>query len=222
MKWLIDFAVSSVGRKQFMAVTGLGFMGFLAAHLGGNLTMYFGGDAFNSYAEHLHSLDPLLNVAEAGLLGMAAVHIGTAAWLVFGNFMARPRRYLVSRSEGGRTLSSATMPYTGILILTFVVIHLLNFTFVDHYLDISIIVSNVLQEPAYVALYMIAMVVVALHVRHGLWSAFQTVGINHPKYMPAIKAVSIVFPIVLAIGFGSLPILVMMGGIDPAITAAAP
>lgn len=214
MIWLVSFAKSSIGKKQFMAVTGLAFCGFLVVHLAGNLTMYGGAEWFNSYAEHLHALGPLLYVAEAGLIFFALVHVVTGATLFAANMAARPSRYASDKSEGGRTLSSSLMPYTGLLIAVFVTIHLLNFTFVDHAgLTVSDIVRDVLVEPAYIALYMVAMAIVGLHVRHGFWSAFQTFGANHPKYMPAVKAGSVLLALALAAGFGSLPVLVASGGL---------
>jgi succinate dehydrogenase / fumarate reductase cytochrome b subunit len=192
-----------------MAVTGLGFIGFLAGHLAGNLTIYGGKDAFNGYAEHLHALGPLLTVAEIGLLAFAAIHVGVGIYLFFQNYTARPVRYAVNKTGGGRTIGSQTMPYTGILILLFIIFHLLNFHFVDKtHTTIFEIVSNAFANPIYVMIYVAAMIVVAVHVSHGFWSAFQTIGANHPKYMPIIQVVGIVFSILVGIGFGFIPIYV--------------
>ena len=113
MNWFTNTFGSSVGKKLMMAVTGLFFCVFLVLHLAGNLTLYMGKDAFNSYAEHLHSLGPLLTLAEWGLLIFAVIHISTGLLLFYQNFKARPERYAVSKRAGGRTLGSATMPYTG-------------------------------------------------------------------------------------------------------------
>ena len=103
------------------------------------------------------------------------------------------------------------MPYTGLIILGFVIFHLINFSFVDK-ADRTIfqIVSSAFANPVYVAIYMVVMIVVALHVRHGLWSAFQTLGGNHPKYMPAIMMLSIVIGLIVAVGFGLLPIYIAL------------
>ncbi|MFH1984840.1 MAG: succinate dehydrogenase cytochrome b subunit [Pseudomonadota bacterium] len=211
MNWVTDTVGSSVGKKVMMALTGLSFCGFLAAHLAGNLTLYGGREAFNGYAAHLHSLGPLVTVAEIGLLTLALVHVTTGLLLVYQNFMARPERYAVSARAGGRTIGSATMPYTGVLILLFVIFHLANFHFVDKsHTTIFDIVSRAFSSPLYVALYIAAMVVVALHVSHGFWSLFQTLGANHPKYMPLIMAASVIFALVVGVGFGFLPIYVAM------------
>lgn len=209
MNWFINTLTSSVGKKALMSITGLSFCGFLVGHLGGNLTIYGGEEAFNSYAEHLHSLGVLLKFAEWGLLLFALVHVLTGLTLFYQNYKARPVRYRVDKRAGGRTLGSATMPYTGILLLVFIIFHLVNFHFVDKTnTTIYDIVADAFQSPLYVMIYIAAMIVAAVHVSHGLWSAFQTLGANHPKYMPLIRILSLVFALVVGIGFGALPIFI--------------
>jgi succinate dehydrogenase / fumarate reductase, cytochrome b subunit len=207
MKWFINTIKSSVGKKLLMSITGLCFCGFLAGHLGGNLTIYGGKEMFLSYAEHLHSLGVFLRFAEWGLLTFALIHVTTGLVLFYQNFRARPTRYKVDKRGGGRTLGSATMPYTGILLLLFVILHLTNFHFVDK-TDTTIfaIVSKAFDNPLYVLIYTAAMVVAGIHVSHGFWSAFQTLGANHPKYMPFIQTLSLVFAVIVTVGFGALPI----------------
>ena len=207
MIWIKQTFWSSIGKKVMMALTGLAFIVFLMAHLAGNLSIYGGGDAFNAYAEKLHSLGPLLTVFELGLILFASVHIITGIVLFLQNRQARPIGYTRYESSGGRTLSSRTMPYTGLIILGFVIFHLINFSFVDK-ADRTIfqIVSSAFANPVYVIIYMAVMIIVGFHVRHGLWSAFQTLGGNHPKYMPAIMMLSVVIGIIVAVGFGFLPI----------------
>ena len=210
MNWFTRTFSSSLGKKWMMAVTGLGFCLFLAGHLAGNLSIYGGRDAFNAYADHLHSLEPLVKVAEVGLLLFAAIHVLTGVVLFFQNLKARPESYAVKKSGGGRTIGSRTMPYTGILILAFVVFHLINFHFVDKsQTTIYDIVSAAFASPAYVILYVLAMIIAAVHVSHGFWSGFQTLGANHPKYMPFIKVVGIVFSLIVGLGFGLLPIYLL-------------
>ncbi|QTA80146.1 Succinate dehydrogenase cytochrome b556 subunit [Desulfonema limicola] len=209
MNWLINTFSSSIGKKLMMAVTGLGFIGFIAGHLAGNLTIYGGKDLFNSYAEHLHSLGPLVTAAEWILLTMALIHVLTGLTLFYQNFKSRPVKYAVNKNAGGRTIGSGTMPYTGILMLAFVIIHLMNFHFVDKTnITIFEIVSQAFSSPAYVVLYVAAMIVVALHVSHGFWSAFQTIGANHPKYMPIIQMAGLGFSVIVGIGFGFIPIYI--------------
>ena len=190
-----------------MALTGLCFCTFLIIHLIGNLMLYVGADAFNRYAERLHALGPLITIFELGLLTFGVVHVLTGATLFFQNLRARPVRYAVNHRAGGRTLGSFTMPYTGILLLIFVVIHLIDFHFADK-TDATIyeIVSTTLAKPGYLIFYVFAMVVAAVHISHGFWSAFQTMGANHPKYMPTVQVLGIIFSIVVGVGFGFIPI----------------
>lgn len=209
MNWLFSTLTSSVGKKMLMSITGLGFCGFLAGHLGGNLTIYGGKEMFLSYADHLHGLGILLTLAEWGLLLFALVHILTGLTLFYQNYKARPVRYRVNKNGGGRTIGSSTMPYTGIVLLAFVAFHLVHFHFVDK-TDTTIyaIVTEAFSNPLYVVLYIAAVVVAAIHVSHGFWSAFQTLGANHPKYMPLIQKVGLVFAVIVGIGFGVLPIFI--------------
>jgi succinate dehydrogenase / fumarate reductase cytochrome b subunit len=211
MNWLSATLGSSVGKKLMMALTGLAFIGFLAAHLAGNLTIYGGKGAFNDYAEKLQSLGPLLHLFRAGLIAFALVHILTGLYLFLLNRRARPVGYRVQASAGGRTLSSRTMPYTGIVILAFVVYHLFHFTFVDKSATtVFDMVAAAFNRPATMLLYAALMIVVALHVRHGFWSAFQTFGVNHPKWMPVVTTASIAAGVVVALGFGLLPLVVAL------------
>ena len=192
-----------------MAITGLGFIGFLIAHLAGNLTLYGGMDSFNLYAEKLHAMGPMVTLAEFGLLFLAIVHISTGVILFLQNFKARPQAYVVKKSAGGRTIGSMTMPYSGFLILLFVILHLADFHFVDKTgTTIFQIVSQTFANPVYIIVYTVAVVIVAIHVSHGFWSLFQTIGLNHPKYTPTVKGLGIVLSFILGVGFGFLPLYV--------------
>lgn len=196
-----------------MAVTGLGFIVFLAGHLAGNLTLYISSKAFNDYAHHLHSLQLLVTFAEIGLLIFATIHILTGVTLYFQNLRARPSRYIVNKNAGGRTIGSATMPYTGLLLIIFIVIHLINFHFVDKSsTTIYDIVASAFSKPGYVVFYVIAMIITVMHVSHGFWSAFQTLGIDHPKYTPIIKFVRTLYTFAVGIGLGLIPIYIFFVG----------
>ncbi|MEJ2101354.1 MAG: succinate dehydrogenase cytochrome b subunit [Desulfobacterales bacterium] len=213
MSWLLRTFSSSIGKKLLMAITGLIFIGFLGTHLAGNLTLYKSGKAFNSYAEMLHALGPILTAFEFGLLLFALIHVTIGIILFVQNLKARSVPYELDRRAGGRTLSSVTMPYTGFIILAFVVLHLLNFSFVDKtQRTIFEIVSSAFSNPVYIIIYVFVMIVVAFHVNHGFWSAFQTIGANHPKYMPTIMALSIIVSLIFGFGFGMLPIYIWFIG----------
>jgi succinate dehydrogenase / fumarate reductase cytochrome b subunit len=209
MNWFINTLGSSIGKKLMMAITGLGFIGFLTVHLVGNLTLYSGQDLFTSYVKHLHALGPLITLAELGLLSFAVIHIAIGTLLFYKNLMARPVRYRIKKNAGGRTIGSATQPYTGFIILAFLILHLLNFHFAEHTNEsLYQLVSSAFANPLYVGVYVIAMIVVAIHVSHGFWSLFQTLGANHPKYMPLIQKLGIAVSLVFGIGFGFVPIFI--------------
>lgn len=211
MNWVYRTFSSSIGKKLLMAITGLSFCAFLIVHFIGNFFLYISKDAFNSYVDHLHALGVLINVAEAGLIFLALVHITVAVILYFQNLGARPKRYAVNKNAGGRTWFSALMPYTGLYILFFVLIHLVTFKFADH-TDRTVydIVDLVFANAGYLVFYIVSMVVVAFHISHGFWSAFQTIGASHPKYMPAIQKIGLAFGLIIGVGFGFIPIFMFV------------
>ncbi len=211
MNRLIGTIWTPVGKKIIMALTGLCFCGFLCVHLLGNLTLYLGKTAFNSYAEHLHSLGPLVYVAEIVLLSLFLCHVFTGIVLFVRNLWARPVRYKVNKSAGARTIGSSTMPYTGVLILLFIILHLLNLHFVDKSLaDPYTLVERTLTNPVFAFLYIVAMITAAVHVSHGVWSAFQTLGAGSPRYMPVITKVGLAFSLVVGVGFGLIPVYFLL------------
>jgi len=211
MNWLMETVGSAVGKKLLMALTGLCFCGFLAVHLVGNLTVYGGRKMFLSYVDHLHALGVLINLAEIGLLILAVIHVTTGLILFVQNLRARPVRYVVRKNGGGRTIGSATMPYTGVVILVFLVFHLAGFHFADH-TDRTVyeILTGTFANPLYALLYVAAVVLVALHISHGFWSLFQTLGLNHAKYMPLVMGLNWLFATAVAAGFGLIPVYVLM------------
>lgn len=211
MNWLVRTLWSSIGKKLLMALTGLAFCGFLVTHLIGNLTVYGGKGLFLSYVEHLHAWGYLITAAEWGLVLFGLIHIITGLLLFYENWKARPVRYAVKKWAGGRTIGSATAPYTGILILIFIIVHLLAFRFVDKTsIDDYGILSRTFAQFGYVLFYIAGVIIVAVHVSHGFWSGFQTLGLNHPKYMPLIRRLGLAFSIVIGIGFGSVPVYLLL------------
>jgi succinate dehydrogenase / fumarate reductase cytochrome b subunit len=211
MAWIIETFASSIGKKTVMAITGLIFCSFLMAHLIGNATIYLGKGSFISYSEHLHAYGLALNALEWGLVVCALLHIFFATLLYFQNLRARPIGYVMKKGAGGQTISSRIVPYTGLYILVFVIIHLLRFTFRDREAQtIFDVVAGTFQDPLYVIFYIFSVVVVAFHVKHGLWSAFQTIGANHSKYMPAIKGISLLFSLLVGVSLGSIPLFIFL------------
>ncbi|RLB12206.1 MAG: succinate dehydrogenase [Deltaproteobacteria bacterium] len=205
--WFVRIIASSIGKKLIMAITGLFFCIFLFVHIIDNMMIYKGKAAFDAYVKALHSFPLFIAMVEIGLILFAFLHIGFGLVLFYQNWRARPINYSVKKWAGGRTLSSSLMPYTGLYILIFVVIHLINFRLAVHSgKSIYEMLSSAFSNPVYVLYYALSMIVVALHVRHGFWSAFQSLGLNHPKYMPFIEKMGIVFAIILAISMGCVPV----------------
>jgi succinate dehydrogenase / fumarate reductase cytochrome b subunit len=178
---------SSVGKKYIMALTGLLLGGFLLVHAAGNTTIFLGRAVFLSYAAHLHALEIAVAVAEVLLLALFLTHATTGLLLFWENRRARTSRYAVSGKAGGRTWGSATMPYTGILVLAFLLLHLFNFRFIAHDANIADVVSVVLGRPMYAILYGAGLAALTLHVSHGFWSLFQSAGVSHPRYDRLIR-----------------------------------
>lgn len=207
MNWFVDTLRTSIGKKLLMAITGFGFLGFIFIHLAGNLTFYLGREAFLAYVTFLHGFPPLIVVTEITLLILALVHVTTGFVLFLENVRARGGRYAVNKSAGGRTIGSATMPYTGFLILLFVLLHLKQFHFIDtSQLNIHDIASATFSSGLFAVIYIAAVILVGIHIRHGFWSLFQTIGWNHDKYMPLIRTVGILFAVAVAVGFAFVPI----------------
>lgn len=197
---------SSIGKKQIVAATGLLLIGFLITHLAGNLLMLKGAQAFDGYAEYLER-HPLLIPAEIGLAVLFLAHIVMGLRVSFENFRARPERYALSESAGGRTWGSATMKYTGLMTLVFLCVHLYTFKFghPEHTSLWEWVVFN-FRRPWYMGFYLLAMITLGLHLSHGVKSAFQTFGVNHPKFTPMIETAGLLLAVGLAAGFGMLPV----------------
>lgn len=217
----MSLLTSSVGRKVLMAVSGFFLLMFIVAHLAGNSTIFIGSDWLNAYAEHLHDLGPFVWVFRAFMLAMLLIHILFGVILTLENWGANPGKYAVTKRLKV-TFSSRTMIWTGLLLLSFIVYHLLQFTFrvtpeivlaadeVGRF-DVFTMVVSSLRIVAIAAIYIFAMVVLFLHTRHGIQSFLQTLGLSNdnlqPKYALAGKLISAVF----LVGFGAIPVLIFTG-----------
>lgn len=207
----LEMVLSSIGKKELMALTGLGFVGFLIVHMAGNYTMLAGAEAFNAYAEKLESLGPLILLAELGMIVMLALHVTFGLALVVRNLKARGTRYEVKKVEGGRTLGSWTMWLTGPWILVFIGLHLWHFTIPHKVLGneapLSQLVAEQLANPYWAAYYVASVVIVGLHVSHGFWSSFQTLG-TAPARKGTLRDSSVLLGFVFAAGYGLLAFFV--------------
>jgi succinate dehydrogenase / fumarate reductase cytochrome b subunit len=173
--------------------------------------------AYNLYGHALVS-NPLLYVAEAGLVAFFSYHALMALWLAIKNRGARSSRYAVLPNGPKRTTwTQRSLQAQGILILTFVVLHLVTFKYGAHYTitygetevrDLHKLVIETFQQPIYVAWYLLALFLLGLHLSHGVGSTFQTLGLNHPRYNPIIKVGSVLYAIIVSAGFISQPLYV--------------
>ncbi|MCB9480105.1 MAG: succinate dehydrogenase cytochrome b subunit [Deltaproteobacteria bacterium] len=206
--------LSSIGKKQVVALSGIALMGFIAMHLLGNANIYFGAEFFNKYAHKLHSLGPLMTIAEVGLLAVFLLHIAFALTVTAQNLAARPVRYKVKKSSSERTPGSRFMAFSGVYMLVFIIVHLVNFRAQRGHGEISEIVGGLFQEPAWAIFYSVSMLLVALHVSHGFWSAFQTLGggTAQSHVVKAVRNTGVAFSLIVGLGFAGMPIVVCFFG----------
>jgi succinate dehydrogenase / fumarate reductase, cytochrome b subunit len=212
---------SSIGSKLLIALTGLGLFIFLVGHLAGNLLFIVGPAAFNEYSHALIS-NPLVYLAEAGLLFIFLLHIYKTVRLYTGAKAARPVPYARKEWAGGpsrKSWSSTTMIFTGLVTFAFVILHLRAFKFGAWYegtggmRDLYRLQLEIFSNPAYVTFYMLAMVVIGFHLWHGVSSAAQSLGVDHPKYTPKILWIGRALAVLIAGGFFILPLYTyLMGG----------
>ena len=211
---------SSIGSKLLIALTGLGLFLFLIGHLSGNLLFLLGPTAFNQYSHKLVS-NPLVYVAEAGLIAIFLLHIYKTVRLYAGAKGARPVRYARNDWAGGpsrKSWSSTTMIFTGIVVLAFVILHLRKFKFGTWYetpdgiRDLYRLQVEIFSSPGYVAFYMVAMAVIGFHLWHGVPSIAQSLGIDHPKHTPRILWIGRALAVLIAGGFFILPLYTYLLG----------
>ena len=206
---------SSIMKKQIVALTGVLLCGFLVCHLLGNLLLFVGDEAFNLYAHKLTST-PLIYGAEAILGLIFLTHLGLTLKLTLENRAARGSSYHFKQKTGrGASFASSTMPYTGFLILVFAIFHIKALKFGPVYYQTydGVVIRDLFRtcleyfsNPLAVIWYVLAMVVLACHTYHGFWSAFQSLGINHPQYTPLIRGFSRFYAVSMGVGFSLLPI----------------
>ena len=219
------YFLSSIGRKQLVAVTGLLLCGFLVSHLIGNFLLLVGPDAFNIYAHKLTALGGLLYLVEAVLLVVFLVHLGLALKLNLENLKARggAKRYHLKKNTGrGTTFMSQTMPWTGLVLLVFIILHLLNLKFGTYYeVEIDgVVMRNIykttleyFKSPVTTGWYVFAMICTALHTSHGFSSAFQSMGWNSGKYFKNVKRLGYLYAVLVGGGFAFLSVWAHLKGV---------
>lgn len=207
---------SSITRKVVMALAGLFLITFLVVHLAINLLLLSNdnGAAFKIAVEFM-TTNPLVKIMEIFLMGGFAVHIVIGVIIQVKNWLARPVRYKVA-GYSHLSFFSKYMIHTGAIIFVFLGVHFFNFYFVklgwvsppagvgeeDFYQMATLLFA----DKFYAVLYVVLMIFLGFHLHHAFQSAFQTLGLNHTKYTPFIKAISTIYSIVVPLGFASIPL----------------
>ena len=198
-----------------MSVTGLIMVAYLISHVLGNLQVFAGTQQINDYAAALRRLGPLLWIARGGLLVSLILHVIAAYQLTRRKQVARPVGY-AEREPQVSTFAARTIRWGGVFVLVFIVLHLLHFTFgtIHPAFDHKDVYGNVVAafQVWWVALlYLIAMVVVGLHLYHGTWASLRTLGLTRPAVDPLKRRVVTVFAWAIYLGFSVIPIAVLAG-----------
>ena len=210
---------TTVGTKVLIALTGLALVGFLLFHLYGNLLLFFGGAKYN---EHAHALisNPLVIPAELGLIALFLLHAVKAVLNYFANRAARGTSYEVKKWAGGpsrKSWGSVTMIFSGIVIFVFVPLHLVTFKYGPFYTahepgvrDLYRLLIEVFQSPFYTAYYTVAMIIVGLHVRHGVASSLQSLGLIPAAWTRMVLAACYAVALAIGAGFVLIPVYIYL------------
>jgi succinate dehydrogenase / fumarate reductase cytochrome b subunit len=219
-----SFLASSVGTKALVALTGLALFAYLILHLAGNVMVFWGPAIFNAYSDTLIS-NPLIVPVELGLLAIFLLHIFKAVRATMNNLAARPVSYnrkQWARGASRKSIASSTMIWTGLVTLVFVVIHVRGFKYGPHYdfdtagrtmRDLYRLEMEAFSDPLTVAFYAIALVVVGIHLWHGFWSAFQSLGTGNNPTSRRIQRIGWALAVIIAGGFLVIPIWVYVTGV---------
>ena len=211
------FLTSTIGKKIVMATTGIVLFGFVLGHMAGNLQLYLGAGALNAYAvwlrEFLHGAG--LWIARAVLLACAGLHVWAAVSLTVVDRAARPVGYREWEPRES-TYASRTMRWSGVFLLAFVIYHLLDLTFgvVNPHFVPGDVYHNVIASFRVVPvslLYIAAMLLLWLHLRHGVWSMLRTLGLAHPRYEALAHRAAAAFATLVVAGNISFPLAVLLG-----------
>lgn len=226
LPWPVEFYRSAVGKKWVMALTGIALLGYVLAHMVGNLKVYLSPEEINSYGEALRDLGghlvprtSLLWILRVGLAAAFVLHVHAAATLTLTNRRARPVRYQSHRDYVAANFASRTMRMTGIVVALFVIFHLMDLTWGTTHPDFvrgdvyHNIVESFSRWPVALA-YIVANLALGLHIFHGAWSMFQSLGINNPRYNHLRRWFAAAFAAVIVVGNVSFPVMVLAGVVE--------
>lgn len=226
--FLLDLYSTAIGKKYAMAISGIALMGFVLFHMIGNLKMYLGAVELNHYAEFLKELlyplapkGAVLWILRGGLLSMLALHLHAAWSLTVMNRQARPVQYQSRRDYEVANFASRTMRWSGMIVLSFLTWHLLDLTFgvvntvgADGSYVRTEVYENVVRSLGrwpVAAFYVLANLLLGIHLRHGAWSIFQSLGWNNPRFNAWRWTFATGFAMVVVLGNVSFPIAVLLG-----------
>ncbi|HEY4410057.1 MAG TPA: succinate dehydrogenase cytochrome b subunit [Acidimicrobiia bacterium] len=218
--WPLDLYQSAVGKKWAMAVTGIMLLGFVFAHMVGNLKVYLGPEQINHYGEWLRDIavpalprTVFLWILRSGLIAAFAIHMHAAYSLTLMNHRARPTKYVSERDYIAANWASRTMRYTGVIIILFLIFHLADLTwgtangdFVRG--DVYHNMAHSFSRPVVAATYIVANLALAVHIFHGAYSLFASLGVSNPKLVKFRRNFAVGFAAIILIGNVSFPIMV--------------
>lgn len=218
---LLTLYQSSIGKKLITGISGLALVTFVIVHMVGNLILLVSANDYNQYGHHLEQLGPFLWLIELILLGFVVFHAAIGVQIFLGRLRARSQGYASYTSAGApsyQTLSSRTMIISGLILGSFLVWHLLTFKFGVRYFtpgsdvrDLARLVIEKFHHPLYAFGYSGVMVMLASHLRHGIWSAFQSLGALTAAVRPMAYTVSFALAMGIALGFIVLPLGIYFG-----------
>jgi succinate dehydrogenase / fumarate reductase cytochrome b subunit len=212
---LCRFLGSTVGAKVLMAATGVVLFGYVVGHVSGNMLIFAGREAINKYSEFLHTSPFLLWGTRVVLLASVLVHVWASIRLTKLKADARPVPYAVKEPRGS-TYAARTMMWSGPILALFVVYHILHLTTgtvhreFNPYGDVYHNLVTGFRNPLASGIYIVAMLALALHLSHGVWSMLQTVGVNRPHWEKGLRRLAVLFGVLVSLGFIAVPVAVLL------------
>jgi succinate dehydrogenase / fumarate reductase cytochrome b subunit len=213
----------SIGRKVVMAITGLLMVLFVVGHMLGNMSIFAGANGINTYAEKLHAMPAIVWATRVVMLAAVLFHLVISIQITLENGAASPTRYAVDRKLRA-TFAGRNMIWTGLLLGGFILFHLFHFTIrsvpgmdivqvqdaLGRY-DVYAMVVAAFGRIVTAVVYVLAMVMLYLHLSHGIQSTFQSMGLNNPKTMPGFVKFGSVLSVIFLLGYGAIPVAILFG-----------